>query len=72
MKKLFWVIIIVIVVIIGFLLWGNDASRVSAPTGSEVVPGNDTTGAINQDLENLELGDLNQEFETIDADLNQL
>lgn len=72
MKKLIWIIVIIVIVIVGFLIWGSKSSRVSAPTGAEVVPGNDTTAAINQDLSGLDVGDLNEEFQSIDADLNQL
>ncbi len=72
MKKLIWIIVIIVIVIVGFLIWGRRANRVSAPTGAEVVPGNDTTAAINQNLNSLDVGDLNQEFQSIDADLNQL
>lgn len=32
----------------------------------------DTTTRIQQDLEQLDLGDINQEFQSIDADLNSL
>lgn len=72
MKKIVWIIVIIVAVIIGLLIWSNRTNKVSAPTGAEVVPGNDTTAAINQDLNSLDVGDINQEFQAIDAGLNQL
>ena len=72
MKRIVWIIVLIIIVIVGFFIWGRRANRVSAPTGANVVPGNDTTAAINQDLESLNINDLDQEFQSIDSDLNQL
>ena len=72
MKKVIWIIILIVIVIVGFLIWGRRVSRVSAPPGADIVPGNDTTSAINQDLNSLNLGDINQEFQAIDSELNQL
>lgn len=37
-----------------------------------VPPKEDSVSAINQELNNLDIGNLDQEFQTIDADLNSL
>jgi len=77
MKKLIWIIVVIAIVIVGFLIWGSKSNRVSAPSRTEVAPaaaapGSDKAAAINQDVNSLDVGDLNQEFQSIDADLNQL
>lgn len=41
----------------------------NAPTE---LPANDTSASINKDIESLEVGSPDNEFKTIDADLNQL
>lgn len=67
-------IIIVLAVLAVLIIWL--VTRTSAPTigpeGATDVLGGDTTSAINEDLNSLDLGDLDAEFEQIDADLNQL
>jgi hypothetical protein len=72
MKKIL-TIIIVLVVLAVLVFWL--ATRTSAPTGpadTAEILGEDTTSAINEQLEGLDLGDLDAEFQQIDAELNQL
>jgi len=51
-------------------------STAPSPTSSAVTtppaPKEDSISSINQELNSLELGDLNKEFQTIDSDLNSL
>lgn len=72
MKKLIWVIVVIVIVVIGFLVLGRRANNnVSAPSNAGITSG-DTTAAINRDLESISVNDLNKEFQSVDADLNQL
>ena len=68
MKKILTFIVIVIIIIIVYLLF---RSPVQAPEQSETL-GSDATGAINADLQVIDVGDLNQEFQAIDKDLQNL
>ena len=71
MKKLFWTIIIIVVILILWWLWqsGGDLGNLpQLPGASE----GDTTTRIQEDLQQIDLGDINKEFENIDANLNQL
>jgi len=68
------ILIVVVLVILGVVLL-RPGTPVTAPTTGE-VPGvqlaPDSTGAINQELESVDLGDLDAEFQSIDSDLNSL
>lgn len=76
-----WLIVAVAVLILvlgaGYWWWQG---RESADVVSEDVPGvenlsaptNDTTAAIQSDLDVLDVGGLDQDFQQIDSDLNQL
>lgn len=72
MKKTLTIVIILVVVAV-LVIWL--AIRTSAPAGpadTAEILGQDTTPAINEQLNSLDLGDLDAEFQQIDADLNQL
>ena len=71
MKKLFWIIIIIVVVLILWWLWqsGGDLRNLPQLPG---VSEEDTTTQIQQDLNQIDLGDIDQEFQSIDTDLNNL
>lgn len=43
-----------------------------APVVQQQTEPSDTTSSINQDIDNLDLGDLEKEMEGIDAELNSL
>lgn len=71
MKKLFWTIITITVILVLWWLWQQGGGLGNLPQ----LPGvseEDTTTRIQQDLEQLDLGDINQEFQSIDVDLNSL
>jgi len=61
--------IIIILVLVGFWLWSRQAA---APDQSKIAPTGDTTSTINSDLQNIDIGDLDQEFKGIDTDLQSL
>lgn len=63
-KKLAVVLIIAALLFIGFWTWQKSKAPV------EVAP--DTTTAINEELESLDVADLENEFQAIDVDLNTL
>jgi len=62
MKKLFYLVVAVAVVVL--LVW-----LLNRPAVEQL---SDTSTAIQQEVESLDLGDLDKEFQGIDADLEQL
>ena len=62
MKKLFYLVVAVAVVVL--LVWLLNRPAVEQPS--------DTSTAIQQEVESLDLGDLDKEFQGIDADLEKL
>lgn len=62
-------IAIVVIILIAAGLWYWQSNRVSAPAEST---GDDTSATISQELGTVDVGDLDREFELIDADLNSL
>ena len=70
MRKTLWIIIIVAVVLVLWWQWqsGDLGNLPQLPGVSE----GDTTGQIQQDLEQINVGDIDQEFQNIDAELNKL
>ncbi len=88
MRRLLWIIVVIAIIVIGFWLLSSagrctgfwfwltrctieEPSTEGLPQLPEVSD-QDTTVQIQQDLEQIDLGDINKEFETIDVDLNNL
>lgn len=75
-KNKFIVIVIVIVIIAVFAWWyfsNNQNSSMEESVDIGVTEESQfTPEAINQDLDSVDAGDLDQEFKDIDADLNNL
>lgn len=69
MKKT--IIIIAIIVVVVILAFTALRKQATAPV-VETPLGEDTTAAIEQGLEAVDLGDLDAEFQAIDQDLNSL
>lgn len=78
-------IIGVTIILIGLGIWYRQAQKgkiiapsVNAPETPEVsqptspVTKEDSTSALNQELNSINIGDLDKEFQTIDSDLNSL
>jgi FtsZ-interacting cell division protein ZipA len=61
-------IIVVAILVLGGLWW----MRSNKSSGPAPLPAADTTGAIIEDADALDLGDLDQEFQDIDRDLQTL
>ena len=71
-NKAIAIIIIVLVVLIGLWLW-NSKKNVYAPSPTgQVTPPIDDNAQITQDLDSIDLGDLEGDFQAIDQDLNSL
>ena len=81
MSKTLLIIIVIIAAIAGFWLWNSNESEEGSlepipsaeglPQLPEVSQG-DTTGQIQEDLDKIDVGDIDKQFENIDADLNSL
>ena len=78
-------IIGVVIVLVGLVIWYGQARKgkitapsvnapevpeISQPTSPTIKE--DSTPVINQELDSIDIGDLNKEFQTIDSDLNSL
>lgn len=74
-KNVLIIILVVVVLVILGVIFFRPGTPVTAPTTGE-TPGAtlspDSTGAINQELESVDLGNLDAEFQSIDSDLNSL
>ena len=74
-KNVTIIIVIVIIILVGLIMWLrspqlSETGDAPIPTGE--LSEEDTTSAIIQDLEGLDIDDLDAEFQQIDADLEQL
>ena len=68
-KNILWIVIIVIAAVL--IWWFMSGQRANGPATTGPT-GGDTTQEIAQDLQGLDTGDLDKEFQGIDQDLNQL
>ncbi|MBI1984645.1 MAG: hypothetical protein HYS60_00855 [Candidatus Wildermuthbacteria bacterium] len=66
------VIGIVILLLLALGLWWWQSGNLVSLQGPATQGPNDTTGTIQQDLNSLDLGDLDAEFQEIDSNINQL
>ncbi|MBI2003443.1 MAG: hypothetical protein HYS78_00460 [Parcubacteria group bacterium] len=73
MKNKLWLVIAIVVIAVGYWLWNSKWQ-----VGTEGLPQlpavseEDTAARIQQNLEQIDLGDIDQQFESIDAELNNL
>ncbi len=73
MKNKLWLVIAIVVIAVGYWLWNSKWQ-----VGTEGLPQlpavseEDTAAQIQQNLEQIDLGDIDQQFESIDAELNNL
>lgn len=70
MKKII-ITVIVIVIVILLIWWWQSQNKILAPADLG-MPEGDTTNAISQQLESIDISDLEAEFQAIDVDLNNL
>lgn len=63
---------VVVLVLAGIWFWSKQSSAPSQTQQPSSQEPSDTTGSINADLEALDLGDVDKEFQGIDVDLNTL
>lgn len=66
------IVIIIVLVAIWFWKVNNSVEKIDEGAFNETSTIGDTTEEINQQLEGIAPGDLEQEFKDIDADLNNL
>ncbi len=79
MKKIFTYAIIAIVAIAAIIIWGlKPKTAEQPPAASEatetapVIEGEPVEVQIDQELQGIDFGDLEEEFQAIDKDLNSL
>ena len=72
MKKT--IILLIVVIILAFLMywWFGRTPVEEALTGDEALLEEDATSEILENLEGIDLGDLDSEFQDIDMELDQL
>ena len=68
-KTLMMIVGLAVLVILGIWLFGSSAS---APTNDTASQPTDSTASINQSLDSVDVGDLDKEFQDVDASLNSL
>lgn len=74
------IIVIVAAAVIGFVVWFIQSSQApTVPSGNSYgvkinssESAADTITAVNAEIENIDIGDLDKEFKNIDADLQSL
>lgn len=76
-RKKFWMVVVIIaVVLVGWWMLSRPAAAPQNPAGSETqtsnLPAGDSVVEVNQILDSVDTGDLDAEFQAIDADLNNL
>lgn len=72
MKKTLTIVIILVVLAVLIVWLAARSPEPTIPADTAEILGEDTTSAINEQLESLDLGDLDAEFQQIDAELNEL
>lgn len=74
--KIYIVVVLVAVLIVGVGAWlmltPEKPQAVTPPPSPVAIPAQDSTAAIFNDLNAVELGNIDQEFKDVDADLNAL
>lgn len=67
------------IILIGLGIWYSQTQKgkivapsVNAPEAGQSITKEDSTSALNQELDSIDIGDLDKEFQTIDSDLNSL
>lgn len=74
MRKIFWIIIVIAIIAVLAWLWRLGTYR-SSTQGLPQLPRvseTDTSTQIQQDLDQIDVSDIDQQFKSIDADLNGL
>ena len=72
MKKIF-IAVIIVIILVALAYWQfGDAPEEETLPESQALLDQDTTSEILGNLEGIDLGDLDQEFQDIDAELDQL
>lgn len=67
-----WLGVVLAVAVIGLLGWMWWAQPAAAPTSETGLSATDTASEIDKELQATDLGNLNSELQTTDADLNAL
>lgn len=70
-KNYIIIAVLIIVAIIGFVWW-SDMKKAEAPEPQESAMPIDTTDAIQEDLADINIGDIDAEFKDVDAAINEL
>ncbi len=75
--KILIVLVVIVIALLGVVYFSSEkGDDQNSMENSNQSPANgtaiDTTSAINADIENIDLGDVDTEFQEIDQDLNSL
>ncbi|OGE76001.1 MAG: hypothetical protein A3C85_00505 [Candidatus Doudnabacteria bacterium RIFCSPHIGHO2_02_FULL_48_21] len=77
--KLLTILVLTVVLLVGVIYYANNRPDVqyetktpNTQTGQTATQADDDTDVINSEIENVDLGDIDREFQAIDSDINSL
>jgi len=73
--KILIALVVIVLALLGVIYFSAEKAgyqSVNDVGGNDQTPAEDSTAAINSEIENIDLGDVDAEFKQIDQDLNSL
>lgn len=71
-NKIIVLIVIIALTVLGYVYRDTLRTYVTPTTKVEITVPADTTEVINTEVQNIDIGDLNTDFQSIDKDINSL
>ena len=71
-NKIIFFIVIIVLAVLGYVYQDKLETYFVPTTNVEITVPSDTTEVINADVQSIDIGDLNADFESIDKDINTL
>lgn len=71
-NKIIFLIVIIVLAVLGYVYQDKLKTYFPETTKVEITVPTDTTEVINTEVQNINIGDLNKDFESIDKDINTL
>ena len=71
-NKIIFLIVIVVLSVLGYVYQDKLGTYFAPTTKVEITVPSDTTEVINTEVQNIDIGDIDSDFESIDKDINTL